>query len=211
MMILNVFTYLCNNIKKISVPFQKVRVIFFSAAKETAKERKISEETEPSNDAGDSDSDTESATSSIPDDSGEEKEAIKSTEEDIEMFKKQLGDLDAAVSTTANKLDRIQDALDKVLENLRLGTPVEPFHSDEASAKVDEDVGTEDVLNSHEIFDRNQLLAVLKSQKLRRLKNPPRITFGMIGYPNVGKSSTVNIIMQTKKVSFIGHILDDSR
>ncbi|XP_048487607.1 large subunit GTPase 1 homolog isoform X1 [Plutella xylostella] len=180
---------------------EKVRVIFFSAAKETAKERKISEETEPSNDAGDSDSDTESATSSIPDDSGEEKEAIKSTEEDIEMFKKQLGDLDAAVSTTANKLDRIQDALDKVLENLRLGTPVEPFHSDEASAKVDEDVGTEDVLNSHEIFDRDQLLAVLKSQKLRRLKNPPRITFGMIGYPNVGKSSTVNIIMQTKKVS----------
>lgn len=139
-----------------------------------------------------------------------EDEALKSTEEDIELFKRQLSDLDKAVENTADKLDRIQEVLDKVVENLRLGKPVEPYPSNDSIKKenvqISETESTNIVVNSHEIFDRNMLLDMLKSHKIDTLKNPPRISVGMIGYPNVGKSSTVNVLMQTKKVIFEIHI-----
>lgn len=143
---------------------------------------------------------------------------MNEAQDDIELFKKQLGNLDKAVNNTANRIDAIQEALDKVLENLRLGKPIEPFQSigsttneethltensnandvPNSAENVNEDV--EKVTNSYEIFDRDRLVQVLKEQKLDKLKNPPRLTVGMIGYPNVGKSSSVNVLMQTKKV-----------
>ncbi|XP_063535519.1 large subunit GTPase 1 homolog [Cydia strobilella] len=167
---------------------ENVPIIFFSAAKETNKERKISEESET--EKPNSDSDTESA------DSDDKKEALRSTEEDIELFKKQIQDLDSAVCSTADRLSKIQDTLDTVLDNLRLGKPIEPLQSEDITENTEKSVE-----NSYEIFDRDRLLEVLKKQELSYLKNPPRITVGMIGYPNVGKSSTVNVLMQTKKVS----------
>lgn len=126
------------------------------------------------------------------------------------MFKTQLGDLNTVVTNTASKIDKIQETLNKVLENFRLGKPIDTVQSgsedtqigdqkdDESSKIVDDNL---EVLNSYEIFDREKLLEVLKGQKIAVLKTPPRLTVGMIGYPNVGKSSTVNVLMQTKKVS----------
>lgn len=120
------------------------------------------------------------------------------------MFKRQLGDLDKAVSNTAGKLDRIQEVLDKVVENLRLGKPIDSYPNNAEPESVQEPLEpteeTTKVTNSHEIFDRNMLLDMLKKQNVETLKNPPRLSVGMIGYPNVGKSSTVNVLMQTKKV-----------
>lgn len=128
------------------------------------------------------------------------------------MFKTQLGDLDTVVTSTANKIDKIQEALNKVLENFRLGKPIETVQSNaedaeigdlknvQSSENVDDNL---EVMNSFEIFNREKLLEVLKGQRIANLKNPPRLTVGMIGYPNVGKSSTVNILMQTKKVSIL--------
>lgn len=126
------------------------------------------------------------------------------------MFKTQLGDLNTVVSNTAFKIDKIQEALDKVLENFRLGKPIETVPTNEKVSQIDGNKEQEssenvdnnlDVQNSHEIYDREKLLEVLKGLKTAVLKNPPRLNIGMIGYPNVGKSSTVNILMQTKKVS----------
>lgn len=125
------------------------------------------------------------------------------------MFKRQIAELDKAVSNTAGRFDKIQEALDKVMEDLRLGNPVEPFHSQD-SKENDENTNTSSqnetntdevkVQNSYDVFDRNQLLGFLRDQNIDKKKNPPRLSVGMIGYPNVGKSSTVNILMQTKKV-----------
>ncbi|CAH0694305.1 unnamed protein product [Spodoptera exigua] len=185
---------------------ENVSIIFFSAAKET-NERKISEVSEESI-PEETDSETDSAISDTEDHNLDEdtieKEALKHTEEDIELFKKQLGDLDKAVNVTADRIDRIQEILDRVVENLRLGQPIEDYPAKEntennESTQIEENESK--VNNSHEIFDREKLLQVLKSQKVDRLKNPPRLSVGMIGYPNVGKSSSVNVLMQTKKVS----------
>lgn len=147
---------------------------------------------------------------------------LKEINEDIQL-------LDDAVSRTAVKLDRIQDLLYRVLSDIKIGntsgkyqspgTPkkrvsfaadavelpilkdkIEGFNSEKVEAEHEEkDNAT--VLNTHEIMDREKLLEFLKGQNGLTLKNPPRITIGMIGYPNVGKSSTVNVLMQTKKVS----------
>lgn len=191
--------------------FQNIPIIFFSAAKNT-NERKISEASEEAlNENENVNSDTDTASSDFETDEVNDT-ALKCTEEDIELFKKQLREIDKAVTNTADRLDRIQIALDKVVENMRLGKPIEPFHCTELLSSAKQEVPdimdeakleefVENVNNSHEICDRERLLAILKSIKLVRLKNPPRISVGMIGYPNVGKSSTVNVLMQTKKVS----------
>lgn len=120
------------------------------------------------------------------------------------MFKKQLSEIDKAVLNTAVKLNRIQETLDKVLENLKLGKSIE-LTTNENDPKIDletvenDSFGSE-MRNTHEIYDRTKLLELLKSIEVDKLKDPPRLNVGMIGYPNVGKSSTVNILMQTKKV-----------
>ena len=210
--------------------FQNVSIIFFSAAKET-NESKIQEEDENEHEINEAtDSETDSAISDndhdeLDEDNNEnEKDALTSTEQDIELFKKQLGDLDKAVCNTADKIDRIQEVLDKVVESLRLGKPIEDYPAPEStdnkqieesenqkqssqekeSESDDQAEGSieneANVQNSYEIFDREKLLEVLRKTHVDRQKNPPRLTVGMIGYPNVGKSSTVNVLMQVKKV-----------
>ncbi|XP_026325126.1 large subunit GTPase 1 homolog [Hyposmocoma kahamanoa] len=191
---------------------EKVPVIFFSAAK-SSKDRKISEESDQTTSEKDNqhDSGAESADFDSEDEI-DEKDAVKSTEEDIELFKSRLGDLNTIVSNTAYKIDKIQETLDKVLENFRLGKPIETVPTNAQDTQIGDDKEKEKescenidnnlyVHNSPEIFNREKLLEVLKGQKIGVLNNPPRLTVGMIGYPNVGKSSTVNILMQTKKVS----------
>ncbi|XP_068618372.1 large subunit GTPase 1 homolog [Battus philenor] len=188
-----------------------ISIIFFSAAK-ASKERKISEESETkpkrqsiSKDNTPSQSDNSDVEESVNDDN-EESNSLEDTEADIELFKKQLAVIDKAVTFTAEKLDKIQEALDKVLDNLRSGKPIEEIplitklneNKDETKTETTEELQRK---NSHEIFGREQLLEVLKQMKTTNLKNAPRLTVGMIGYPNVGKSSSVNVLMQTKKVS----------
>ncbi|CAG9560978.1 unnamed protein product [Danaus chrysippus] len=190
---------------------ENIPIIFFSAAK-SSKERKISEDSQTEKD--EIDSGTESAESEEDTDDQHDPDEIKQTQDDIEQFKRQLGDLNTAVNNTANKIDAVQEALDRVMECLRLGKPIEPFLCNPEKTTDNKQVGDCDtdkkednidtdnkVENSHEIFGRDKLLEVLKTYKGKELKNPPRVTVGMIGYPNVGKSSSVNVLMQTKKVS----------
>ncbi|XP_063828023.1 large subunit GTPase 1 homolog [Ostrinia nubilalis] len=188
---------------------ENITIAFFSAAKHT-NERKISEASDSSSKKSQTydvdGSDTESADSiNGITQSDLEEEALNSTEEDIKLFKRQLGELDTAVSNTSDRLDKIQEVLDKVVENLRLGKPIDSYPSNVVPKIVNETPDSseerETVKNSYEIFDRDMLLEMLKNQNVGALKNPPRLSVGMIGYPNVGKSSTVNVLMKTKKVS----------
>lgn len=203
--IFNIHVYGLWQLYHIFICIQNVPVIFFSAAK-SSKERKISEESDQTTSEKDNqhDSGAESADSDSEDEINE-KEGLKSIEEDVELFKTQLGDLNTVVTNTAFKIDKIQEALDKVLENFRLGKPIEAVQSnagdEQISNQKDEESSKNIDNNSYEIFNREKLLEVLKEQKIVNPKNPPRLTVGMIGYPNVGKSSTVNILMQVKKVS----------
>ncbi|XP_078062323.1 large subunit GTPase 1 homolog, partial [Mustelus asterias] len=57
------------------------------------------------------------------------------------------------------------------------------------------------ISNSSHLMQRNELLEIFKTlHKGNRVKDD-EITVGLVGYPNVGKSSTINTILQNKKVS----------
>jgi len=63
---------------------------------------------------------------------------------------------------------------------------------------LDEDIE----LSTCEIFSRAQLLTLLKkkARAQRESPNDDRLVVGTIGYPNVGKSSVINVLMGVKKV-----------
>ncbi|XP_078420021.1 large subunit GTPase 1 homolog [Cetorhinus maximus] len=57
------------------------------------------------------------------------------------------------------------------------------------------------IRNPSHLMQRNELLEIFKTlHKGNRVKDD-EITVGLVGYPNVGKSSTINTILQDKKVS----------
>ena len=67
--------------------------------------------------------------------------------------------------------------------------------------QLDETIEEELKFNTTEVFTRNQLVSLLK-QKARAEDCDPdnRLVVGTVGYPNVGKSSVINVLFGGKKV-----------
>lgn len=55
--------------------------------------------------------------------------------------------------------------------------------------------------NSSRLLHKDELLGVFKSVHSGRQCKEGQLTVGLVGYPNVGKSSTINTILRNKKVS----------
>ena len=63
-------------------------------------------------------------------------------------------------------------------------------------------INNELVLNSTHLFNRSELMALLKhySANTEAKEGKERFTVGTVGYPNVGKSSVINVLCGSKKV-----------
>ena len=55
--------------------------------------------------------------------------------------------------------------------------------------------------NLHSIFSRDELIDYFEKLKLRKCPEKEKIMVGMVGFPNVGKSSTINALLGNKKTS----------
>jgi large subunit GTPase 1 len=77
----------------------------------------------------------------------------------------------------------------KALENMDIGK-LEEIHAKNREIKI---------------MDREELIDILKKHIVNKEKNPIAqcYYFGFIGYPNVGKSSVINVLMKKKRVNNI--------
>ena len=56
-------------------------------------------------------------------------------------------------------------------------------------------------INSPHVFNRDELLEILKFKaKTEKKTFDDKLMVGMVGYPNVGKSSVINVLVGHKKV-----------
>lgn len=157
--------------------FLGVRVVFFSAHLATEDDK---------NTSGDKDESDEGECENLSD-SDENKKNITSDDEfeeniDVEVVKHNITDLEAAVEENAEVLGKILDKIGEIIGRTSLN---EDNH----------------VENSSEILTRHALIELF-----RTIHSGPKVTrnvttIGLVGYPNVGKSSTINALLSSKKVS----------
>lgn len=106
----------------------------------------------------------------------------KSEETTLEELKTSVEKLERLVEDNAHKLDKLNDKIKKILkvENL------EEFSN---------------VTNSSKILTCNELIQYFRVIHKGSKVTENKTTIGLVGYPNVGKSSTINSLMSEKKVS----------
>lgn len=103
-----------------------------------------------------------------------------------QLFKASLGEVIKEAKEIEEEEDnKIPEETHKHLEDME---PSEP-HVKEGKSKLEKHQ-----LPPKKILDSNAL------RKMKKVQNPDMVTIGMVGYPNVGKSSVVNVLCGKKLV-----------
>lgn len=167
---------------------QGIMTAFFSAAlaTEELKEEAKNKEEKPAKTeikerkAKENDEDEEQNKNESQSDSDEEVEQVEEeTPADLS-----LKELKEAASEINDTLDKLEAKLEKIL----------PTPEVEKSEKLF-------TKNSPKLLTREELIELFKNVYQGATYTPNVTTIGLVGYPNVGKSSTINALMIEKKVS----------
>ncbi|KAI8580256.1 hypothetical protein K450DRAFT_237603 [Umbelopsis ramanniana AG] len=113
--------------------------------------------------------------------------------------------LNKKVILVLNKIDLVpRENVESWLKYLRNEYPAIAFKASTQSQRrnlgqsnMSADIASSDMLNSSECLGADQLIKLLKNY-CRNLNMKTSITVGVIGYPNVGKSSVINSLKRSK-------------
>lgn len=132
----------------------------------------------------------------------EEEETAKADESDGETTEDESEDSDLEEHTSvkeikekAAEIERNLEEAEKLLDQVALGN---------ISQNVDNAIPVDsqhEIKNCSKILSRQELIDFFKSIRESHPSAKETITIGLTGYPNVGKSSTINALLQEKKVS----------
>ncbi|XP_052861554.1 large subunit GTPase 1 homolog [Anopheles cruzii] len=90
------------------------------------------------------------------------------------------------------------------LSNLKLSVDKAEKTLEKLEKHIDEFAGSDDTCgtkNSSKLLSNSELIALFKSIHRAQRVTQGVVTVGLVGYPNVGKSSTINAVLLEKKVS----------
>ncbi|XP_039437721.1 large subunit GTPase 1 homolog [Culex pipiens pallens] len=113
---------------------------------------------------------------------GEEGDEEDSEDEQTNEVEKKLKDLGLKVDRAEKVLEKLEEKVEEVAEG----------ESAAASSKL---------RNNPNILSNTELIALFKSLHKADRVTEGLVTVGLVGYPNVGKSSTINAVFLEKKVS----------
>lgn len=157
-----------------------VRVAFFSAKLAADENTETKQE-----DGGANITRVENEIQALENAVSESAEKLETNEEEggtnITRVKNEIQALEQAVNESAEKLAAITQQIEKTLQ-LKKETETE-------------------MNDSSKLLSRDGLIEVFRSIHRRQKVTQNITTIGLVGYPNVGKSSTINALLSAKKVS----------
>lgn len=127
--------------------------------------------------------------------------------EDADQGESDLEEENPADSNEDKDAEQPDSDVEEVSTEEEESTPVTVEDEDwQTCSEGEEDEGAvvssnESLHNSSRLLHKDDLLDVFKSVHTGRRCKEGQLTVGLVGYPNVGKSSTINTILRNKKVS----------
>lgn len=183
---------------------QNIRVLFFSAKLEQEKidkmiaEMNAKEEEEEEEDIDydkdflDSGSDEEVEI----EDEEENEEHIKENEEHIKKNEEHIKENEEIIKDDSEKGPTEEDLNDSLPEDSNASNPTSDDDAPKPPVDISLDAMSTRIIDRHELFE--YCVALCKANPHH---TKDTYVFGMAGYPNVGKSSTVNVLVQKKRVA----------
>ncbi|XP_024943699.1 large subunit GTPase 1 homolog isoform X2 [Cephus cinctus] len=178
-----------------------IRVAFFSASLAADKQNRIDEQDEDQgsgkNDLTDSEDEEESDKESQYNSDFCSETEYESAEDGFSKTDvKKVQRLSITEDDSENNVDIVNEVTRQHSELLILENAV---HDSTTIASPPED--SEKITNSSELLTRDGLVSLFKTIYKRKTYTEGVTTIGLVGYPNVGKSSTINALLLNKKVS----------
>ncbi|XP_046397883.1 large subunit GTPase 1 homolog [Ischnura elegans] len=185
---------------------QKIHMAFFSAIKPDLYDEALKEEDEEGDESADSENSGSDEDEVGVDKKPAESEGSTSMSESLGSGGPSPSNAPQPSTTQAEKTSPVSEKSEMAVKPS--GTSMEEVEKNTGESQENsvQECGEsdEEIRNSAKVLNRKELINLFKNLKISGPKNPANggvRTVGLVGYPNVGKSSTINCLIEEKKVS----------